>query len=75
MSIREGIKDELQTMNFIGAEMALDYDELTTRIVNRLKSQGIVQKVEGELTILIPDGKRIAKLVKQAGYTQWKELE
>ena len=44
--IREGIKTELHTMHFKGDELALDYEELITRIINRLQSQGVVIKVK-----------------------------
>ena len=78
MSIKEGIKTELHTMTFTGEDMTLDYDELTNRIIKYLKSQGVVQKVEGEL----PDERdfnRWPLIVREdmlkAGYTLTKEID
>lgn len=37
-------------------------------------SQGAVLKVDSNLSILVPNGKQIANLVEEAGYTAWEPL-
>ncbi len=66
MDIKEGIKAVLKTYANFG------YDRKVEEMVNYLKSQGVVQKVEGELPRCI--NRENYNALKKAGYCKVEEL-
>lgn len=74
--IREALMSKIKSIRLWRTR----YDEPLTveddaeDILNYLHSQGVVIKVESELTILADKGKQIAGLIKEAGYTAVEPL-